>query len=112
MAARSRVDLRRFLGGPEQRPRLVDFVHLQAPAARILRMTQTLEGIPGDLELRICAILGPGERDISGTGKASELVDVAAGLVLIDSVAQPDHGVHREIPPQLFLNFRAREMRI
>ncbi len=71
-------------------PRLLDFVNGERSAARVSSFSQALVGIQRNLVLRIPAIPGPGQSDVSGTGETGELVDVAAGFVEIHTPAQPN----------------------
>ena len=45
-----------------------------------------------------------------GAGEAGQFVDVAAGLIEIHALAQPDHPGDAEIAAQLLLDVRAREL--
>ncbi len=61
------IDARGLLGSHEQGPGLMNFMNLQAAAARVRGMTQALIGILGNFELRIGAIIRPGESHMPWT---------------------------------------------
>src|ERR1700728_4712302 len=110
MTAGMRIDARGLLGRHEQGPGLMNSVNLQAAAARVSGMTQTLIGILGNLKLRIRAIIRPSESHMPGTHEAGELIDVTTGLVKIDALLQPYHRAHRQVSAQLLFYVLARQM--
>ena len=49
--------------------------------------------------LRVASVVGPVQRDHTGLHETGQVVDVAAGFVVDDALAEPDHVAHAEVGP-------------
>ncbi len=74
-------------------------------AARVAGRSQALQGIVRDFVLRIaCDPSVQVSATWPGPHEAGKLIDMAAGLVEIHALAQPDHAADAEIAAQLLLD--------
>src|SRR5579862_141954 len=73
----------------------------QASSTGVARIAQPLPGIARNPILRVAAALRPGEACLPGPYETREIVDVAAGLVVENSAAQPDDAADAKVFAQL-----------
>lgn len=92
--------------------RQAQLVHRQAAALGIGGLAQGAEGVLGRLIEGVLRVLGPDARHLSRGHEAGHVVNMAVGLIGVDTVPQPDDLLAPQIAAELFFNIPAAQLRV
>ena len=87
-------------------------MHRQAAALGVGGLAQGAEGVLGRLIEGVLRVLGPDARHLSRGHEAGHVVNMAVGLIGVDTVPQPDDLLAPQIAAELFFNIPAAQLRV